>query len=194
MKKNILILMAFLLVSIGLSAQDTKQVPSGESNTPEQLSRGEKKALQRQIDSISYHQAIEAINDTAYTLEADQVVFKYGEMAFVSSNTNFVSVKGNHAVVQVAFNIPVAGPNGLGGVTVEGMVTSYKKETDKKGNVYVTMNVMGVGISAQVTITLYADNNQASVVISPNFNSRRLTLNGRIVPARFSNVFKGRSL
>lgn len=53
-------------------------------------------------------------------------------MAYVNSNTNFVSVKGDKAVVQVAFNIPVGGPNGIGGVTVDGSVSDYEVKTDKR--------------------------------------------------------------
>ena len=79
-----------------------------------ELTKEEKKALQEKIDSIQHAEAVEAINAKKFTLEADQVVFKYGQTAYVTSNTNFVSVDGEDAVVQVAFNIPAAGPNGLG--------------------------------------------------------------------------------
>lgn len=71
-----------------------------------------------------------------FILEADHVIFKHGTSAFVSSNTNFVAVKDDKAVVQVAFNIPVSGPNGLGGITVEGSTSNYKQTTDKKGNIF----------------------------------------------------------
>ena len=115
-------------------------------------------------------------------------------MAYVNSNTNFVSVKDNHAVVQVAFNIPISGPNGLGGVTVEGTFTGYDLKKDKKGNLSLSMNVLGTGISARVDITLYEGGNNATVYITPNFNSNRMTLNGVIVPLQKSSVFKGRSI
>lgn len=159
-----------------------------------ELTKAEKKALQERIDSLQYAEAVQALNDRAFTLEADQVIFKYGQMAYVTSNTNFVSVKDDHAVVQVAFNIPVSGPNGLGGVTVEGTFTEYDLKKDKKGNVTLSINVMGTGISARVDITLYQGGNNATVSITPNFNSNRMTLNGVIVPLHKSSVFKGRSL
>lgn len=41
---------------------------------------------------------------------------------------------------------------------------------------------MGTGISARVDITLYEGSNKATVSITPNFNSNRMTLNGVIVP------------
>ena len=96
--------------------------------------------------------------------------------------------------MQVAFNIPASGPNGLGGVTVDGNVSGYKIKTDKKGSIYLTMSVMGVGISAQVSITLPYGSNNATVDILPNFNSSHMTLSGQILPLKKANVFKGRSL
>ena len=65
--------------------------------------------MQAKLDSLLFEEAKQAMNEKQFTLEADQVVFKYGQMAYVNSNTNFVSVNGDDAVVQVAFNIPVSG-------------------------------------------------------------------------------------
>ena len=183
MKKMVSILICALVLMAGhIQAQEVE------------LTKEEKKALQEKIDSIQYVEAMEAINAKKFTLEADRVVFKYGQTAYVTSNTNFVSVDGENAVVQVAFNIPAAGPNGLGGVTVDGTVSSYEVKTDKKGTTYLTMNVMGTGISARLDIIVPKGTNNATVTILPNFNSNRLTLNGVVLPACKSSIFKGRSL
>lgn len=96
--------------------------------------------------------------------------------------------------MQVAFNVPFSGPNGIGGVTVQGSVSEYKIQTDKKGTTQVSMSVTGIGISAQIWITMYKGSHEASVEILPNFNSRRLTLNGVILPLHKSTVFQGRTL
>lgn len=184
MKRFVSMMMLALWVAMGhMSAQE-----AGE------LTREEKKALQERLDSLLYVDAETAIEKKAFTLEADQVVFKYGQTAFVSSNTNFVAVNGTDAVVQVAFNIPASGPNGLGGVTVDGNISRYETRKDKKGNMYVSMDVIGIGISARVDISMMWGSNRASVTVSPNFNSNRLTLNGVILPKERSSVFKGNSL
>lgn len=154
----------------------------------------EQQALQDRIDSAYWAEAIEAINDSTFTLEADKVIFKYGQIAYVNSNTNFVSVNKKDAVVQVAFNVPFPGPNGIGGVTVQGSVSGYKVTTDKKGTTRMTMNVMGVGISARIWITMYKGTHEANVEILPNFNSNRITLNGVLLPREKSNVYQGRTL
>ena len=126
-------------------------------------------------------------------MEADRVTFKRGRSTFVTSNTNFILLNGDRASVQIAFNGAFAGPNGIGGVTVDGTVGEVKTTTDKKGNVTCNFSVTGVGISAQVSIRLTRGRNNVSATVNPNFNSNRLTLDGKLVPLSESNIFKGRS-
>ena len=184
MKKLSVLSMLLLFISMGnIQAQTVKEE-----------SRKQKKAEQELLDQMFFDEAKQAIEMKNFILEADHVMFKYGTTAFVSPNTNFVAVKGNKAVVQVAFNIPISGPNGLGGITVNGNISGYKQTTDKKGNISVSMNVMGVGISAQVNIRLNKGSNNASVDISPNFNSNNFSLTGSLLPMAKANVFKGNSL
>ena len=150
--------------------------------------------MEARIDSALNAEAVRAINDTAFIIEADQVTFKRGYTAHVTASTNFVAVRGSNAIVQVAFNGPVSGLNGLGGITLEGSISSYKVSTDKKGNMYVELNVSGKGISAQLFISLWKDGNKATVSILPNFNSNKLTLNGMLLKPERSNIFKGTTL
>lgn len=184
MKNSLLLALVASFVCAGYSpAQTTRK-----------STREEEKAAQEAVEELSFEQARKAIDEKTFVLEADQVVFKHGENAFVSSTTNFVGVNKDEAAVQIAFNIPASGPNGLGGITVEGRVTDYQVKTDKKENISVSMNVMGTGISARVDITLPKGSNRATVTVLPNFNSNRLTLIGKLIPMNESNVFKGRSL
>ncbi len=199
-----MLMMIFSMTSGVVLAQNDGVYQMGNNKGNEQLLNSlkarqktlkkEQQALQNRIDSAYWEESLAAIKDTAFTLEADRVVFKYGQIAYVNSNTNFVSVNKNEAVVQVAFNVPFSGPNGIGCVTVQGTVGSYKIDTDKKGTTTVRMNVIGVGISAQVWITMYKGTHEASVDVVPNFNSRYITLNGVLLPLAKSDVFKGRAL
>ena len=196
--------MLFCMASGVAFAQDNEVYKMGNNKGNEQLLNSlkarqktlkkEQQALQNRIDSAYWEESLAAIRDTTFTLEADRVVFKYGQIAYVNSNTNFVSVNKNQAVVQVAFNVPFSGPNGIGGVTVQGNMGGYKIETDKKGTTKVKMTVIGVGISAQIWITMYKGTHEASVDVMPNFNSRNITLNGVLLPLGKSDVFKGRTL
>lgn len=185
MRKFILTTALAVLAVIAAGAQTTDG---------KKLSKQQRKAMQARIDSLMNLKAQSAINDTAFVLEADEVTFKRGYTVHVTSNTNFVAFCGNRAVVQVAFNVPWPGFNGLGGITVEGSVSGYKKYSDKKGNTYIQANVNGVGISAQVFITLWNGGDKATVTVQQNFRSGKITLDGCIVPLEESNMFKGTSI
>ena len=145
-------------------------------------------------DSIASVQARAALQNQDFVLEADNVTFRNGSTVFVNSSTNFISVKGNRAVVQISPSNFASGPNGLGGVTVDGMITSKQIRTDKKGRVTYSINVMGIGINAQVDIYMVPGTNSASATIYPNFNSNTVWLEGNIVPYDNSNVIEGSSL
>lgn len=154
----------------------------------------ERREIDALTDSIAGVQAAAAVQNSDFVLEADQVTFKNGATVFVNSSTNFISVKGNRAVVQISPSNFSAGPNGLGGVTVDGMVSGMRSMVDKKGGRTVTFNVNGIGISAMIEIYMTPGTNNASATIYPNFNSNTVWINGDIVPYENSNVFEGNSL
>jgi hypothetical protein len=145
-------------------------------------------------DSLAYVQAKAALVNRDFVLEATSVTFNNGETSFVNSITNFISLKGNKAVVQISPSNYASGPNGVGGVTVEGTVSGVEIKTDKKGGTTLTMNVMGIGINAQVEVYMYPGSNGATATVYPNFNSNTLWVQGTLVPYENSDVFKGSSL
>ena len=108
--------------------------------------------LHQLADSIAGVQATAAIRNKDFVLEVEQVTFNSGMTTFVNSNTNFVSVKGNRAVVQISPRNFASGPNGLGGVTVQGRISGQEFKTDKHGRVTYSFNVMGIGVNAQVEV------------------------------------------
>nr|DAX40435.1 MAG TPA: hypothetical protein [Caudoviricetes sp.] len=66
--------------------------------------------------------------------------------------------------------------------------------TDKKGFTRYEFYANGTGISARVELTLHPTNNSATAIISPNFNSKQLNLNGSISPMNKAYIYKGTSL
>lgn len=190
--KRIITLITLVLVSAStlMYAQSSSETRQAERKAQ----REAQKAREKAENERNYAIAVQALKEGKFVLEADQLVFKRGRSAFVSSTTNFVLMDGEHASVQIAANNALAGPNGIGGITVDGSRKEMKITTDKKGNVNRSFSVQGIGISAQVYITLTNGGNNASARISPNFNSNTLTLNGVLVPLSQSNVYKGRAL
>lgn len=187
MKRWIMMLIA-LVVCVGFSnAQTTDKEERAKL-------REERRIEQERLDSLYFVQAKQAIENRRFVLEADRVMFKYGTTAYVSSNTNFVMVKDDEATVQIAFNVPMSGPNGLGGITVDGNMSDFEMKENKKGDITVEFNTSGIGISARVTIILPKGSSSATVTVLPTFNSNRLTLMGHVLPLENSSIFKGRAL
>ena len=154
----------------------------------------ERRHIQELTDSIASVQAFAAVKNQDFVLEAQTVQFRNGATVFVNDMTNFISVKGNRAVVQISPSNFAAGPNGVGGVTVDGMISGQEYRVGKKGYATYSFNVMGIGINAQVEIYLTPGTNQASATIYPNFNSNTVWLQGNIVPYENSRVIEGSSL
>ena len=154
----------------------------------------QRREINELTDSIAGVQAAAAVQNRDFVLEADQVTFKNGYTAFVNSSTTFISVKGNRAVVQISPSNFASGPNGVGGVTVDGSISGMQRMVDKKGRTTISFNVMGIGINAQIEIYMVPGTNRASATIYPNFNSNTVWIEGDIVPYSSSNVFEGNSL
>ena len=150
--------------------------------------------LNELADSLASIQAIAAVRNKDFVLAVDNVTFPSGNTVFVNSTTNFISVKGNRAVVQISPSNYASGPNGLGGVTVDGIVSGYQITTGRKGNMTLSYNVSGIGISAQIEVYIVPGSTYTQATIYPNFNSNTLWLSGTLMPYENSDVMEGNSL
>ena len=194
-RRFIFIMLALLVVQVSLFAQD-KKMTRKEKEAAWRAERLRKRAQEeRQIirdDSIQFVQAINAIRNGSWALEASNVTFNNGVTRFVTASTNFVSVDDGQAVVQTAFNNSnINSPNGLGGITLEGRVIGEELKMDKEGNVYYNYSIQGADISATVNVVVTANSNQATATVNPNFNSNQMTLSGYIYPYDTAGVIEG---
>ena len=191
---KVLFLTTMLLLSFAVTtyAQTGKETRAAKRAAIKK-ERAARKALEAQQDSIAYFKAVQALKSGSFVLEVDNVTFPSGITRYVSNTTNYVQVDDGEGVVQTAFsNFAYSpGPNGLGGVTVEGVVSGLTMREDKDGNYFYNFSIQGVAISATISITLTGGTNQASVVVSPNFNNNNMTMTGRLLPLDESDVFQG---
>ena len=178
--KRVLLLLAVLLFSAGtMMAQQDKAAEKAAKKAEKEAKKAAEAAEQMYKRQV---------------LEAERVEFKRGQFVYVTPSTNFVSMKGDRATIQLAFNTAAAGPNGIGGITVDGSASNIEMKTDKKGNVTFSMMVQGVAVSANVTIRMVKGTNKCTATVSPNFNSNRISFTGYLYPSDQSNVFKGRAI
>ena len=205
--KKVLLTLTVIVAGLSLTALDINAQNDSRSTRRQQemekwhkemeefRARSEqRRELNALADSIAGVQAAAAVKNRDFVLEADQVTFKNGNTVFVNSSTTFISVKGNRAVVQISPSNFAAGPNGVGGVTVDGSISGMQVMVDKKGRTTLSFNVMGIGINAQIEVYMTPGTNRASATIYPNFNSNTVWIEGDIVPYENSDVFEGSSL
>ncbi len=187
MKKIVSIVVVMAFIFGGLAQVNAQSIKQEE--------RKEKREERLQRDAImgaaAFQTAVQAIESGSWVIQANTVQPLNGRLFYVNSNTNYVSVNDGQATVQVASNSPYPGPNGLGGITVQGNVSNLQVEQEKNGNVYVTFAVQGVFISATLSMVLYNNSGNATITVDPNFSNRDLTLTGPLVPYSESNVFQG---
>lgn len=194
------ILSALILLSniSPASAVVQKKMTRKEKEAAWRAERLKKRALeeQREIrnDSIEYAQALVAVRNGSWALEASNVTFNNGVTRFVTPSINFISVNNGNAVLQTAFdNTNIYSPNGLGGITLEGRVADESMKMDKDGNLYYSYSILGAQISASVVVVITARSNQATATIDPNFSSSQMTFSGYIYPYVNSGIIEGTS-
>ncbi len=190
----LIMLFAFTLEPGDMMAQNT----NGERTmTPKEARKAERAARKKIIAEQNqqlYEQALQALKNQSFVVEVDQLIFPRGMVEYVSSITNFVYINQGSAVIQVATSNFNPGPNGVGGVTVQGSPSNITMSTDKKGIVYYNFVDQGIAVSASVNIQMIPGSNRVTVTIYPNFNSNNLTMTGLLVPYEQSNIFQGQTI
>ena len=194
MKRIVSMMVIFTLLLGGMThvqAQTSKAAEKAEKKQERKEKKEERLAKDAVMGEEAFNNAMQAITNRSFVLEANSVQPLNGRVYYVNSNTNFVSLNDGQAMVQIASNSPYPGPNGLGGITVQGSASNVQVKQENNGNVYLSMSVQGIFISATVNLVLYSGTNNAMVTVDPNFSGNNLTMNGTLLPYSASNVFQG---
>ena len=194
----LLFLLLLLSAIFGEASAQEKKMTRSEKEAAWRAERLRQMAAEERMeihnDSVQYLQAIAALKDGSWALEASNVTFNNGATNFVTESTNFISVNNGTATVQTALdNSNVYSPNGLGGITLTGRVSNEEMSIDRYGNVYYNFSIFGSEISATVSVTLSAGSNRASASVDPNFSTLDMTMNGSIYSYNNAGIIEGTS-
>ena len=151
-----------------VQAQTSKAAEKAEKKQERKEKKEERLAKDAVMGEEAFNNAMQAITNRSFVLEANSVQPLNGRVYYVNSNTN-----------------------GLGGITVQGSASNVQVKQENNGNVYLSMSVQGIFISATVNLVLYSGTNNAMVTVDPNFSGNNLTMNGTLLPYSDSNVFQG---
>lgn len=188
--KRVTLFIALLIGFAGVSFTSSAQ----KGVTPKQQARAQaraaKQAAAKEANEEAFQKAEQAIDDKNWVLTANTVYGPDGNSYVVSGMTNFIQFDGNTVYLQLAFNDIVSGPNGIGGITLEGTPTSMQKTTTKSGGIVYEFDVNGLTLNADVQIIINAGNNYATGTVYPAFSSNNLTFSGYLVPTSESGIYR----
>lgn len=163
---------------------------SQKGNKSGKSSKKEQRAMEGEL---AHKTALSLLTSREFVMEANKVSMPDGSSVSVFSDVNYLMMKGDKAVVQVNPGIS-GGPNGMGGITLEGRVVDLTQTTDKRGNVTLEYTVMSTGGSAEVELLLIGGGDKVNATIKPKMHSSRVIMFGRLLAPENSRVFKGFSM
>ena len=187
MKKYYMIF-CFSLFVIGTFAQEEDSI---ENKTNKKLIR-QQKLEQKKLEAEATSRMVDwMVNHRNFVLEADYLTGENGNRVLVSSQINFIVVDSDKLTVQLAFVSGIGGGNGMGGITLDGIITKFDVQKSGKSGNYYTIKILAkihVG-SFNLLMTVNPDGS-ANASLGGNY-SGRLSYHGMLVPVSKSRVFKG---
>ncbi|MCJ7446653.1 MAG: DUF4251 domain-containing protein [Bacteroidales bacterium] len=182
MKMNMVSLLGvfgLFLVSLNSNSQDIK------------LDRQERKEVRKAQMAANFYILDSLLNARSFVLEADYLQNKYGDRIPVVSNLNFIKVDRSNGILQTGSNFGM-GYNGVGGVTAEGTIESWKISKDSKKLSYTLQFSLLTQIGHyDIFMSVNADNHASATITG--LGPGRLTWDGRLKTLYNTRVFKGQN-
>jgi len=146
----------------------------------------------RRAELLANFQVLDTLLEgKAFVLKADFLQNQYGDRIDVTPVLNFIRVDSTDAVLQTGSNYRY-GYNGVGGVTAEGRISSWKLIKDIRNlsfNIRFSI-ITNIGVY-DVFMTLNADNNARATITG--LRRGMLTYDGHLELISNSAVFKGQN-
>lgn len=164
------------------------------AKTDKEEQESERKKAEESQRASNYEAILELLEDRNFVIEAYQFRDRYGQMVQVNTTTNFIAVRDSVATVQIVFPGSVSGYNGLGGITLDGRLTSLEiNEKDPGKGVRFHMRVFGSGFaSADMFVDVGTDGR--AILRYNGLQGSRFTLQGYFQSWAGSGLFKGSPL
>ena len=150
--RKLFLLVLMVISAITVNAQEKK------------LTKEEKKAKRKQEIEASFMSLDSLLQSRRFVLVAEFLQLRTGERVNVNSQINFVKVNIDKATLQVGGGSGM-GYNGLGGVTAEGEISSWKLEkTEKNHSFTLRFSISSIVGHYDILIVIPAQNYASATV------------------------------
>ncbi|MCG8474922.1 MAG: DUF4251 domain-containing protein [Cytophagales bacterium] len=182
MRSTLIIILSFVFLC-PVFAQET---------TPKKLTRKERKELRKQerqrIRAENLAKTRQIADSMNFILQAHTFVTRYGNTIPVNSTVNFFATDGENATIQLALSDFIMGANGVGGITIDGMVSKYKAIKQKHATTLLIDVFTALGT---YHVTVYANYGGISTLRVVTMRGQRFELQGTLLPLEENFAFKG---
>jgi len=180
MKMNMVSLfwiLGFFLITLNSNSQDIK------------LSRQERKEVRKAQMAANFYVLDSLLNSKSFVLEADYLQNGYGYRVPVVSGLNFIKVDELKGILQTGSDFRI-GYNGVGGVTAEGSIGSWKIGKNLKALSHTIQFSLLTQIGYYDVFMIVSSDNHATATIRGSGRGQ-LTWDGHLETINNSRVFKG---
>jgi len=191
LKYFILVLLTAGWLISPVAAQTQQTLTKKEKKELEKMRRRKEKTRKREAAHTYY---LQLLQKKYFVFEADYLTDTKGNSFILSPDINFMSVEGDTAVLQFGFD-NLMGWNGVGGLTVRGVLYHYKVEEGKKNsgiNMHSDIRIIGPGLPPHVSLYVSDDGTAQLTIVTGTGD--QITLFGTIVSPEDATVFKGAPL
>lgn len=178
MKKTIFLILGAVLLLAGCKSQQDPATKERE------------KAIKAAAQESLYQAAAKALNTKNFVFEAERLSFRNNKPEPVNPGANFISLSGEQANVQIFPRTLIMGSSAIRDINVKGDASNIETTTDAKGNITLKTYVKGQYIEATITINLVKGSNNATAIISPNFDGKTITLYGHVYEFKTTKEYK----
>lgn len=168
---------------------------SGCSSSMTAEERAARKAEQALLDSVAHNLAVERLDAMEFLIPAKTLQISGGRVnTFPNDVTNFITAHEGKGIIQLASMRSMRlGANGMGGITLEGVLSLKRHTKDKRGAQmweYSLGTTLGV---CQIVVDLPANSDRARVNVRGAFTGGSYTITGPVQPYNRSSIAVGRS-
>jgi len=182
--------LSLILISLVLTGASFAQDNKTKKETKEETAQRKKEERKAETDK-QFRQTDTLLTGKRFVLEAQFLKNTRGMRIPVTSDLNFIAIDSLSGIIQIGSPQRV-GYNGVGGITEEGRILSWKiVKNDKKKNFYITMTIQCKFGVYDIGMNVNCDGYAYANLTGMRYGS--LGFEGNLVPREGSTVYKGQS-
>lgn len=157
-----------------------------------ELRKSERQLEAFQRKQLTYVLNKEIVSDSSFVLEATELYNRNGRSVPASPSINFIAVSGDSLVLQIGSDFGL-GPNGVGGITLEGRILGYEvKDGPGYGTLSVNISVKSVILGLASVLIKVTDTGNFRASVRGSWR-QQITMSGNFRTWESSKIFKGRT-